>query len=119
MTTPLQARLRGSEPDDLRTDVADLVDVWAATLLDVPMRELPEHPDADVALHRLTACALLIGEIGDRFRQLERDARDAGCTQSAIAEARGVSPQAVSARLGGSKRNGVAVGIGSGDCNPS
>lgn len=98
MTTP-QSRLRGSEPEYLRADIADLVDVWAATLLDWPRSELADHPAADVVLHRLTASVLLLDGLDEYSRQLERDARDAGCTQSAIAEARGVSPQAVSARL--------------------
>lgn len=115
MSATLQNRLRAHEPADLRVDVTDLVDVWAATLLDVPRGELAEHPDADVVLHRLTACALLRDELDGYSRRLERDARDAGCTQAMIAEARGVSPQAVSARLRSeSKANPVSVGIGAG-----
>lgn len=116
MTTTLQSRLRGHEPADLHADIVSLADVWAATLLDARVSELPEHPDADVVLHRLTACALLRDELDRYSRQLERDARAAGQTQTAIAEARGVSPQAVSARLRSeSKANPVSVGIGAGD----
>lgn len=99
MTTPLQARLRDSEPADLRYDIAEIVDIWAATLLDCHVRELPEHPQADLILHQLTACELLAAELDRYSRALERDARAAGQTQMAIAEARGVSPQAVSQRL--------------------
>jgi hypothetical protein len=99
MTTQLQDRLREHEPADLRADVASLVDVWAATLLDVPLRELPEHPETDVILHQLTAAELLRAEVERYSRLLERQAWQAGLSQPAIATARGVTPQAVSSRI--------------------
>lgn len=99
MTTPLQDRLTGSDPANLRADVKDLVDVWAATLLDVSRSEFRDMPEDDLLLNLLTAAELLRAEIDRYSRLLERQAWQAGLTQPAIAQARGVSPQAVSSRL--------------------
>ena len=109
MTTPLHDRLVGDERASLRTDVTALVDTWAANLLAIDPSELDHLPERDAVCKRLTATALVIAELDEYSRLLERQAWQAGVTQPAIAEARGVSPQAVSARLRGGERQSDSV----------
>lgn len=103
MTTPLQDALRPGEQDELRKDVLRLVSRWAGRLLGVDQAELWMHPDREVIAARLTAAELAIAELGRLSRLLERQGRDAGLSQPELARARGVSPQAVSQRLAGTK----------------
>lgn len=99
MTTPLQARFRDDELADLRLDVCDLVNDWAAILLAVDVSSLDKHPAAEVLAHKLTAVEALRAELETLSRLIEWQAWQAGMTLQQIAEGRAVTQQAVSQRL--------------------
>lgn len=99
MSTPIQSRLKPGVAEALREHMEGFVDDWAGVLLGVDPSTFARRPAHSVYAARLTAVELALAELERYSKCLERQAREDGMTHSAIGVARGVSPQAVSARL--------------------